>query len=49
MTFQYLKGDYKQEESQLFTWVDTDSIGGNSFKLKEGRFTLHVRGKFFTV
>ena len=46
--FQYLKGDYKQEGNQLFTRVDGDRTRGNGFKLKEGRFRLDVRGKFFT-
>jgi len=34
--FQYLKGAYKQEGSQLFSRVDSDRTKGNSFKLKEG-------------
>ena len=46
--FQYLKGDYKQEGNQLFTRVDGDRTRGNGFKLKEGRFRLDVRRKFFT-
>ena len=46
--FQYLKGAYKQEGSQLFERVDTSRTRGNGFKLKEGRFRLDVRGKFFT-
>jgi len=44
--FQYIKGAYKQDGSQLFTRVDTR---GNGFKLKERRFRLDVRGKFFTL
>ena len=46
--FQYLKGAYKQEGSQVFERVDNGRTRGNGFKLKEGRFTLDVRGKFFT-
>ena len=46
--FQYLKGDCKQEGNQFFTWLDSDGIRGNGFKLKEGRFRLDVRSKFFT-
>ena len=46
--FQYLKGDYKKEGNQLFTKVESERTRGNGFKLREGRFRLHVRGKFFT-
>jgi len=46
--FQYLKGAYKQEGSQIFTRVDNGRTRENDFKLKEGRFRLDVRGKFFT-
>ena len=45
--FQYLKGAYKQEGSQLFTRVDDDRTRRNGFKLREGRFRLES-GKFFT-
>jgi len=44
--FQHLKGLYKQERNQLFTWVDSDRTRGNGFKLKEGRFRLDTREKF---
>ena len=47
--FQYLKGAYKKEGSQLFTRVDNSRTRGNGFKLKEGRFRLAVRGKFSTT
>ena len=46
--FQYLKGAYKQEGSKLFERVDNSRTRGIGFKLKEGRFRLDVRGKFFT-
>ena len=46
--FQYLKEAYKQEGSKLFERVDNSRTRGNGFKLKEGRFRLDVRGKFFT-
>jgi len=46
--FQYLKGAYKQEGSKLFERVYNSRTRGNGFKLKEGRFRLEVRGKFFT-
>ena len=45
---QYQKGAYKQEGNQLFESVDNSRTRGNGFKLKEGRFRLDVRGKFFT-
>ena len=38
--FQYLKGAYKQEGSELFERVDNSRTRGNSFKLKDGRFRL---------
>ena len=47
--FQYLKGAYKQEGSQLFERVDNSRRRGDSVKLKEGRFRLDVRGMFFTM
>ena len=45
----YIKGAYKQEGSQLFTRVDNGRTRGNGFTLREGRFRLNVRGKFFTM
>ena len=46
--FQYLKGAYKLEGSQLFERMDNSRTRGNGFKLSEGRFRWDVRGKFFT-
>lgn len=43
-----VKGDYKQEGKQLFTQVNTDRTRGDCFKLKERKFKLDVRVKFFT-
>ena len=46
--FQYLKGTYTHEGNKLFAWVSSYKTKRNGFKLKEGRFKLDVRGKFFT-
>ena len=48
VTFLYLKVSYNQERNRLFTWSDSDRTRGRGFKLKEGRFRLEVRKKFFT-
>ena len=47
--FQYVKGAYKKATEGLFTRACSDRTRGNGFKLKEGRFRLDVRKKFFTV
>ena len=49
VAFQYLKGPYKKDGDRLFSRACSNSIRGNGFKLKEGRFRLDVRKKFFTV
>ncbi|GAB0176257.1 hypothetical protein GRJ2_000090900 [Grus japonensis] len=47
--FQYLKGADKKSGEGLFTKACSDRTRGNVFKLKEGRFRLDIRKKFFTV
>ena len=47
--FQYLKGASKKAGEGLFTSACSDSTRGYGFKLKEGRFGLDIRKKFFTV
>ncbi|KFP57407.1 hypothetical protein N322_00807, partial [Cariama cristata] len=48
--FQYLKGGlYEKDEDRLFSRVCCGGTRGNGFKLKEGRFRLHIRKKFFTM
>ena len=42
-------GACKQEGSQLFERVDNGRTRGNGFKLKEGRYRLDIKGKFFTM
>ncbi|KAK4821785.1 hypothetical protein QYF61_002201 [Mycteria americana] len=47
--FQYLKGTYKKDGDRRFTRACCDRTRSNSFKLKEGRFRLDIRKKFFTM
>jgi len=47
--FQYLKGAYRKAGKGLFTRACSDRTKGNSSKLKEGRFRLDMKKKFFTV
>lgn len=45
---QYLKGAYKESGDRHFTQSDSDRVRGSGVKLKEGRFRLDIRKKFFT-
>ena len=47
--FQYIQGPYKKHGERLFTKACSDRRRGNGFKLKEGRFTLDIKKKFFTM
>ena len=47
--FQYLKGAHKKDGDRLFSRACCDSTRGDGFKLKEGRFRLDIRKKFFMM
>jgi len=46
---QYLEGAYRKDGEGLFTRVCSDRTRGNGCKLKEGRFRLDIRKKFFPM
>jgi len=47
--FQYLKGAYMKDGENFFNKACCDRTRGNGFKLRVGRFRLHIRKKFFTM
>ncbi|GAB0199178.1 hypothetical protein GRJ2_002383200 [Grus japonensis] len=47
--YKYLKGAYRKAGEGLFMRECSDRARGSGFKLKEGRFRLDVRKKFFPV
>ena len=47
--FHYLKRAYRKDGQGLFTRVCSDRTRRNGCKLKEGRFRLDIRKKFFTM
>ena len=47
--FQYLKGAYRKDGEGLFIRECSDRTRSNIFKMKEGRFKLDIRKKFFTM
>jgi len=46
--FWYLKGGYKKDGDRLFSRACCNRTRGSGFKLKEVRFRLDIRKKFFT-
>jgi len=46
--FQYLKGVYRKGDNP-FSKACCDRTRSNGFKLREGRFRLGIRKKFFTI
>ncbi|PKU39293.1 hypothetical protein llap_10406 [Limosa lapponica baueri] len=48
-TFQYLKGAYKRDGEGLFLREWSNRTRGNGLKVKERRFRLDIRKKYFTV
>ena len=46
--FQYLKGAYRKDGDNNFSKA-CDRTRSNGFKLREGRFRLDIRKKFFTM
>jgi len=47
--FRYLKGAYKKDGENLFSKACCNRTISNGFKLREGRFRLDIRKKFFTM
>jgi len=45
----YLKGAYKNDGDKLFNRTCYNRTKGNGFQVKEGRFRLDIRKKFFTL
>jgi len=46
---QYVKGSYRKDGENIFSRACYDKTRSNGFKLKEGRFRLDIRKKFFTM
>jgi len=47
--FQYLEGAYGKDRDNLFSRACCDRTRSNGFKLREGRFSLDLRKKFFMI
>jgi len=49
VAFQYLEGAYRKDGDNLCSEACCDRTRSNGFKLREGRFRLDIRKKFFTM
>ncbi|PKU45849.1 hypothetical protein llap_3850 [Limosa lapponica baueri] len=49
VAFQYLKVAYRRDGEGLFIREWSNRMGGNGFKLEEGKFQLDIKKKFFTL
>ena len=47
--FQYLKGAHRKDVDNIFSRACHDRTRSNGLKLREGRFRLDIRKKFFTI
>jgi len=47
--FQYLRGAYKKDGDKCFSRACCNRTRDSGFKLKDGRFRLDIRKKFFTI
>jgi len=45
--FQYMKRPYRKDGENIFSSACLDRTRNNGFKLREGRFRLDIRKKFF--
>jgi len=47
--FQYLKEACRKDGENIFSKAGCDRTRSNDFKIREGRFRLDIRKKFFTM